>query len=189
MTGKSPHPSLAAQARPDNPYRPRPQAGFAFSGSRPRRTRCGRYHYRWRCRDRPCSEALGAYLLLRSMRTLYPRVAGACCSAQQITEALLAHPCVSAVLYPGLSRHPGHAVAAGQMIGGFGGILSIGLRGGAAAAIAAAARVEVCKRATARRLRRRAKHRRLSAAAGQDLPAKMAPRRASDLLLDREYLT
>lgn len=52
-----------------------------------------------------------------------------------------------------------------------------------------AARVEVWKRATSRRLRRRAKHRRLSAAAGQDLPAKMAPRRASDLLLDREYLT
>jgi len=55
---------------------------------------------------------------------------------------------VSAVLYPGLSRHPGHAVAAGQMIGGYGGILSIGVRGGAAAVIAAAARVEVWKRAT-----------------------------------------
>ena len=56
-------------------------------------------------------------------------MAGACCSAQQIAEALLAHPCVSAVLYPGLSRHPGHAVAAGQMIGGHGGMLSIGVRG------------------------------------------------------------
>jgi hypothetical protein len=186
MTGKSPHPALASQARPDNQYRPGPRPSL---GRDPGEPALVDNRHRRRCRDRPCSEALGAYLLLRSMRTLYPRVAGACCSAQQITEALLAHPCVSAVLYPGLSRHPGHAVAAGQMIGGYGGILSIGVRGGAAAAVAAAARVEVWKRATSRRQRRRAKHRRLSAAAGQDLPAKMAPRRASDLLLDREYLT
>src|SRR5205823_5687999 len=52
------------------------------------------------------------------------------------------------VMYPGLPRHPGHAVAARQMTGGFGGMLSIRVRGGAGAAIAAAARVEVWKRAT-----------------------------------------
>jgi cystathionine gamma-synthase len=89
-----------------------------------------------------------AYLLLRGMRTLYPRVERACRSAQQIAEALAAHPGVLEVLYPGLPGHPGHATATRQMIGGYGGMLSIRVRGGAAAAIAAAARVEVWKRAT-----------------------------------------
>jgi cystathionine gamma-synthase len=89
-----------------------------------------------------------AYLLLRGMRTLYPRVERACRSAQRIAEALAAHPGVREVLYPGLPSHPGHAVAARQMQGGFSGMLSIRMNGGAAAAIAAAARVEVWKRAT-----------------------------------------
>jgi cystathionine gamma-synthase len=89
-----------------------------------------------------------AYLLLRGMRTLYPRIERACRSAQRIAEALRAHPRVSAVLYPGLPEHPGHVVATRQMIGGYGGMLSIRVRGGAAAAIAAAAGVEVWKRAT-----------------------------------------
>ena len=82
------------------------------------------------------------------MRTLFPRVERACRSAQQIAEALPAHPKVSAVLYPGLSGHPGHAVATRQMIGGYGGMLSIRVRGGAAEAVATTARVEVWKRAT-----------------------------------------
>ncbi len=89
-----------------------------------------------------------AYLLLRGMRTLYPRVERACRSAQEIAEALMAHPGVREVLYPGLPGHPGHAVAARQMEGGFGGMLSVCLHGGAEAAIAAAARVRVWKRAT-----------------------------------------
>jgi cystathionine gamma-synthase len=92
--------------------------------------------------------SLEAYLLLRGMRTLYPRVERACRSALRIAEALQAHPRVSEVLYPGLPAHPGHAIATRQMIGGYGGMLSIRVRGGAAAAIAAAARVEVWKRAT-----------------------------------------
>ena len=52
------------------------------------------------------------------------------------------------VLYPGLPGHPGHAIAARQMQGGFGGMLSIRLRGGEAAAIATAARTMLWKRAT-----------------------------------------
>lgn len=92
--------------------------------------------------------SLETYLLLRGMRTLYPRVERACRSAQQIAERLAAHPNVLQVLYPGLATHPGHAVAARQMAGGFGGMLSIRVKGGEAAAIAAAARVRVWKRAT-----------------------------------------
>jgi cystathionine gamma-synthase len=89
-----------------------------------------------------------AFLLLRGMRTLFPRVERACRSAQQIAEAFASHPRVSEVLYPGLPSHPGHAIAVRQMTGGFGGMLSIRVKAGAAAAIAAAARVEVWQRAT-----------------------------------------
>jgi cystathionine gamma-synthase len=89
-----------------------------------------------------------AYLLLRGMRTLYPRVERACRSAMQIADRLARHPKVLAVLYPGLESDPGHRVAARQMTGGFGGMLSIRVQGGEAAAIATAARVEIWKRAT-----------------------------------------
>jgi cystathionine gamma-synthase len=89
-----------------------------------------------------------AYLLLRGMRTLFPRVERACRSAQQIAEALSQNPRVADVLYPGLPRQPGHAVATRQMTGGFGGMLSMRVSGGAEAAIAVAARVEIWKRAT-----------------------------------------
>src|SRR5205823_865369 len=58
-----------------------------------------------------------AFLLLRGMRTLYPRVERACRSAQQIAEALAGSPQIQEVLYPGLPTHPGHAVAARQMQG------------------------------------------------------------------------
>jgi cystathionine gamma-synthase len=89
-----------------------------------------------------------AYLLLRGMRTLFARVERACRSAQQIAEALSAHPRIAEVLYPGLPTDPGHAVAARQMTGGFGGMLSIRVKGGAESAIAAAAKVGVWQRAT-----------------------------------------
>src|SRR6185369_1131300 len=66
-----------------------------------------------------------AWLLLRGMRSLFPRVERSAKSAQVLAERLVAHRHVSAVLYPGLKDFPGHAVAAKQMQGGFGGMLSI----------------------------------------------------------------
>ena len=66
----------------------------------------------------------------------------------ELANRLSNHGSVSAVLYPGLAHHPGHEVARRQMQGGFGGMLSIRVRGGAKAAIATAARVRVWKRAT-----------------------------------------
>jgi cystathionine gamma-synthase len=92
--------------------------------------------------------SLEAYLLLRGMRTLHLRVERACRSALRVAEAMAAHPQIVEVLYPGLPSHPGHAVAARQMTGGFGGMLSIRVRGGEGAAIATAANVELWKRAT-----------------------------------------
>jgi len=89
-----------------------------------------------------------AYLLLRGMRTLFPRVERACRSAQHIAECLAKHPRVREVLYPGLPGYRGHEIAARQMTGGFGGMLSIRVAGEAEAAVAVAARVEVWQRAT-----------------------------------------
>lgn len=89
-----------------------------------------------------------AWLLLRGMRTLFPRVRQSCASAQALAEALVGHSVVTEVLYPGLASFPGHALAARQMHGGFGGMLSIRVRGGAEAAIATAAQVRLWKRAT-----------------------------------------
>ena len=89
-----------------------------------------------------------AWLLLRGMRTLHIRVERACRSAQVIAERFASDPRVATVLYPGLSSHPGHAVAARQMRGGFGGMLSIRVARGEMAAIGAAARVQLWKRAT-----------------------------------------
>ncbi|MDI1320750.1 MAG: PLP-dependent aspartate aminotransferase family protein [bacterium] len=89
-----------------------------------------------------------AWLLLRGMRTLFVRVNTACRNAQQIAEHFAGHPRIEAVLYPGRPTAQGHAIAARQMTGGFGGMLSLRIKGGEAAAIATAARVQLWKRAT-----------------------------------------
>ncbi|HEX8167809.1 MAG TPA: aminotransferase class V-fold PLP-dependent enzyme [Beijerinckiaceae bacterium] len=92
--------------------------------------------------------AFEAYLLLRGMRTLHLRAAAQAAAAQALAERLSAHPNVARVLYPGLPQHPGHDVAARQMEGGFGFMLSVQVAGGEGAAIATAARVSLWKRAT-----------------------------------------
>jgi len=89
-----------------------------------------------------------AWLLLRGMRTLHLRVAHASRSAQTIAERFAGDPRVATVLYPGLPSHSGHAVAARQMRGGFGGMLSIRVARGEMAAVGTAARVQLWKRAT-----------------------------------------
>jgi len=89
-----------------------------------------------------------AFLLMRGMRTLELRVRAAAANAAALAERLAAHPAVAETLYPGLPSHPGHELARRQMQGGFGGMLSIRVRGGKDAAIAAAARVSLWKRAT-----------------------------------------
>jgi len=89
-----------------------------------------------------------SWLLLRGMRTLFPRVKTACANAMAVAERLSANPHVADVLYPGLKNFPGHHIAAKQMRGGFGGMLSIRVKGGETAAIATAAKVQIWKRAT-----------------------------------------
>lgn len=89
-----------------------------------------------------------AWLLTRGMRTLDVRVRTQAKTAARLAEALLGHPAIADVLYPGLQHHPGHEVAARQMTGGFGGMLSVRLKNGESAAIAVAAGVRLWKRAT-----------------------------------------
>ncbi|MBC6416462.1 MAG: PLP-dependent transferase [Rhodospirillales bacterium] len=89
-----------------------------------------------------------AWLLLRGLRTLFPRVRQACASAQQIARTLQDRPDVAAVLYPGLPDHPGHALAARQMQGGFGGMLSLRLAGGYDAAARVCRKVRLFHPAT-----------------------------------------
>lgn len=73
------------------------------------------------------------YLALRGVKTLAVRMDRHCENAAAIVEVLQAHPAVTHVLYPGLTDHPGHAVAARQM-SGYGGMVSFRIAGGRAAA-------------------------------------------------------
>ncbi|MEP5732361.1 MAG: PLP-dependent aspartate aminotransferase family protein [Sulfitobacter sp.] len=89
-----------------------------------------------------------AWLLTRGMRTLPLRMREMSRNAQVLSEFLADHPGVETVLYPGLPDHPGHAIAAGQMSGGFGSLLSFVVKGGADAALRVAGRLELFHRAT-----------------------------------------
>jgi cystathionine beta-lyase len=72
--------------------------------------------------------ALTLYLLERSLKTIHLRVERINDNALELARFLEAHPAVSRVNYPGLSKHPGHEIAAGQM-SGFGGMLSFEVGG------------------------------------------------------------
>jgi len=77
---------------------------------------------------------LEAFLGSRGVKTLELRVREQCRTAAGLAEFLAADRRVAKVLYPGLRSHPAHDVAARQMQGGFGAMLSFEVAGGAAAA-------------------------------------------------------
>jgi cystathionine gamma-lyase len=74
-----------------------------------------------------------SFLALRGLKTLHLRMRAHCENAQALAEFLETHPAIEKVVYPGLESHPQHALAARQM-DGFGGIVSIWLKGGFEAA-------------------------------------------------------
>ncbi|OBH56038.1 cystathionine gamma-synthase [Mycobacterium sp. E2479] len=74
-----------------------------------------------------------AYLTMRGLKTLVLRMQRHSENGSAVAEFLAEHPAVSTVLYPGLPAHPGHEIAARQMRG-FGGMLSVRMRGGRDAA-------------------------------------------------------
>jgi cystathionine gamma-synthase len=82
------------------------------------------------------------FLTQRGVKTLAVRMERHCDNAERVVEVLDAHDAVSAVLYPGLASHPGHETAAKQMRR-FGGMVSVRLAGGDAAARALCAATRV----------------------------------------------
>ncbi|MBL8466424.1 trans-sulfuration enzyme family protein [Methyloversatilis discipulorum] len=85
-----------------------------------------------------------AALLSRSLRTLVVRVRQHNANAQAVAEAMARHPKIARVHYPGLPDAPGHALAKAQM-DGFGGMLSIVVRGDGAEATRVADRLRLIK--------------------------------------------
>ncbi|MCU1473306.1 cystathionine gamma-synthase [Amnibacterium sp.] len=83
-----------------------------------------------------------AWLLTRGIKTLDLRMRRHTESAGAIAAQLAAHPAVERVYYPGLPDHPGHDIAARQMSGS-GGMLSVALAGGEAAARSLAERTRL----------------------------------------------
>jgi cystathionine gamma-synthase len=70
-----------------------------------------------------------SYLTLRGLRTLDARLRIHQENAAALADLLANHPAVKALHYPGLTSHPGHAIAARQQ-SGFGAMLSFELAGG-----------------------------------------------------------
>lgn len=83
-----------------------------------------------------------SFLALRGLKTLHLRMRAHCDSAMRIAEHLSTHGAVEQVIYPGLASHPHHALAARQM-DGFGGIVTVRLKGGFDAARRFCERVEL----------------------------------------------
>ncbi|MGH3980668.1 MAG: cystathionine gamma-synthase [Pseudonocardiaceae bacterium] len=83
-----------------------------------------------------------AWLTLRGIKTLAVRMERHCDNAERVVAALLAHPRVTSVRYPGLAEHPGHEVAAKQMRR-FGGMVSFRVTGGVEAALDVCARTRL----------------------------------------------
>jgi cystathionine gamma-lyase len=70
-----------------------------------------------------------AFLAMRGLKTLHLRMKAHCANALELAKWLEKHPAVERVIYPGLKSHPQHALAKRQMHG-FGGIVTIEVKGG-----------------------------------------------------------
>jgi cystathionine gamma-synthase len=88
-----------------------------------------------------------SWLVLRGLRSLSCRMERHSANTLALAHALERHPAVHAVHYPGLPSHAGHEIAKRQM-SGFGGMLSLRVKGGRDAAVAAASKVKVFTNAT-----------------------------------------
>jgi len=87
------------------------------------------------------------WLTMRGVRTLPWRMRAHTANAMRLAQYLTSHDRIEAVHYPGLSIHPGHELASRQM-SGFGGMMSLQVRGGRDAAMSLAARLRIVTRAT-----------------------------------------
>ena len=90
---------------------------------------------------------LETFLAVRGARTLALRLERAQCNAMTLAERLARHPNITLTRYPGLASHPTHA-AARRQLKGFGTIISFDVRGGASAAAAVCAGLQLIQHAT-----------------------------------------
>lgn len=96
----------------------------------------------------PMPGARDGYELIRGIKTLYLRVHQQSDNALAIASMLARHSAVEKVYYPGLNSSPFHGIANKQFNGGFGGMLSILVRGGKAQAIDVVLSTKIWKPAT-----------------------------------------
>lgn len=133
-----------------------------------------------------------AWLLQRGMRTLFMRVRQSSATALAIAEHFEHASGIEEVRYPGLESHPGHEVAKKQMTGGFGGMLSLCIAGGEAAALEMIKRCNVFIRATSLGgVESLIEHRYSIEGAGSPIPQNLVrisvgAERADDLIADLE---
>lgn len=88
------------------------------------------------------------WLLFRSLSTLSIRVKTQSENAAAIAKMLNSHHNIERVFYPGIESHPNHNVAAKQMNGSFGGMLSVLVKGGEAEALKFTSKLQLFKHAT-----------------------------------------
>ncbi len=89
-----------------------------------------------------------SWLLVRGMRTLPLRISRMCENAMTIARHLSSHKNVEKVLYPGLANHIGHTLAATQMTGGFGYLISILIKGDLESSLKVCGALKLIHRAT-----------------------------------------
>jgi len=104
--------------------------------------------YEWQRMAGAALAPFDCWLLRRSLATLALRVRAQCAGALQVARFLAQHKGIEQMFYPGLPEHPGHAIAAAQMPGGFGAMLSVCIAGGEAAAMRVASGTRLFTRAT-----------------------------------------
>ena len=98
----------------------------------------------WRSNFGQTIAAETAQLLARSLRTLVVRVERHNENAAAVARALRGHERVRTVFYPGLEDHPGHEIA-GRQMQGFGGMVTVDVRGNAADAAQVVDRLRLIK--------------------------------------------
>ncbi len=91
----------------------------------------------------PALSPFNSFLFLQGLETLHLRIHKHAANALAVARFLEGHPAVEWVSYPGLASHPQHATARRYLRGGFGGVLTFGVRGGAAAALRVIERVKL----------------------------------------------
>ena len=88
------------------------------------------------------------WMVSRGIKTLSLRLKQQTANAMALAQYLSSHPKIEKVNYPGLPSHPNHAVAAKQMKGGFGAMLSAEIKGGTEDAMALTGRLKLFTTAT-----------------------------------------